>query len=193
MGFLERVDGFQRRHHWVGLPLGVLYKFYDDQGLYLAALLTYYGFLSLFPLFLILVAVLSTFLSDDPTLRQQVMDSALRKFPVIGDQLGHNIHSFRGNGAALAAGIAGSVYGSLGVAQAAQYALNKIWAVPRHARPDPLRSRLKGVVFLLVPAYAVMRERGAEIVHPLQDEEWGVRRFFVRDPSGRVVNVLDHR
>ncbi|MEV0147244.1 MULTISPECIES: VOC family protein [unclassified Nonomuraea] len=42
-------------------------------------------------------------------------------------------------------------------------------------------------------AYAVMRESGAEIVHPLQDEEWGVRRFFVRDPNGRVVNVLSHR
>ncbi|MBO2465733.1 VOC family protein [Actinomadura violacea] len=42
-------------------------------------------------------------------------------------------------------------------------------------------------------AYAAMRERGAEIVHPLQDEEWGVRRFFVRDPDGRVVNVLSHR
>ncbi|WP_328389321.1 VOC family protein [Streptomyces sp. NBC_00400] len=41
-------------------------------------------------------------------------------------------------------------------------------------------------------AYAVMQERGAEIVHPLQDEEWGVRRFFVRDPNGRVVNVLGH-
>lgn len=42
-------------------------------------------------------------------------------------------------------------------------------------------------------AYAVLRESGVEIVHPLQDEEWGVRRFFVRDPSGRVVNVLSHR
>ncbi|WDT88769.1 VOC family protein [Streptomyces sp. SCSIO-PteL053] len=41
--------------------------------------------------------------------------------------------------------------------------------------------------------YAVVRESGAEIVHPLQDEEWGVRRFFVRDPDGRVVNVLSHR
>ncbi|MFI9251956.1 VOC family protein [Streptomyces sp. NPDC053069] len=41
--------------------------------------------------------------------------------------------------------------------------------------------------------YAVVRETGAEIVHPLQDEEWGVRRFFVRDPNGRVVNVLSHR
>ncbi|WP_224284382.1 VOC family protein [Streptomyces sp. LS1784] len=42
-------------------------------------------------------------------------------------------------------------------------------------------------------AYAAMRDSGAEIVHPLQDEEWGVRRFFVRDPNGRVVNVLSHR
>ncbi|OIJ65366.1 VOC family protein [Streptomyces mangrovisoli] len=42
-------------------------------------------------------------------------------------------------------------------------------------------------------AYALVRESGAEIVHPLQDEEWGVRRFFVRDPNGRVVNVLGHR
>ncbi|AEN12163.1 MULTISPECIES: VOC family protein [unclassified Streptomyces] len=40
--------------------------------------------------------------------------------------------------------------------------------------------------------YAAVRDSGAEIVHPLQDEEWGVRRFFVRDPEGRVVNVLAH-
>lgn len=32
----------------------------------------------------------------------------------------------------------------------------------------------------------------AEIVHPLTDEPWGVRRFFVRDPAGRVLNVLEH-
>jgi catechol 2,3-dioxygenase-like lactoylglutathione lyase family enzyme len=41
-------------------------------------------------------------------------------------------------------------------------------------------------------AYAVMRANGAEIVYPLRDEDWGVRRFFVRDPNGRVVNVLGH-
>jgi catechol 2,3-dioxygenase-like lactoylglutathione lyase family enzyme len=34
---------------------------------------------------------------------------------------------------------------------------------------------------------------GLEIVHPLTDEEWGVRRFFVRTPQGVVVNVLTHR
>jgi catechol 2,3-dioxygenase-like lactoylglutathione lyase family enzyme len=36
-------------------------------------------------------------------------------------------------------------------------------------------------------------DRGDDIVHPLTDEPWGVRRFFVRDPSGVVVNVLGHR
>ncbi|HEV7728320.1 MAG TPA: VOC family protein [Modestobacter sp.] len=33
---------------------------------------------------------------------------------------------------------------------------------------------------------------GAEIVHPVTDEPWGVRRFFVRDPDGHVINVLSH-
>ena len=36
------------------------------------------------------------------------------------------------------------------------------------------------------------RRRGYEIVHPLTDEPWGVRRFFVRTPQGVVVNVLAH-
>jgi len=35
-------------------------------------------------------------------------------------------------------------------------------------------------------------ERGVEIAYPLRDEEWGVRRFMLRDPSGTVVNVLSH-
>jgi uncharacterized glyoxalase superfamily protein PhnB len=34
---------------------------------------------------------------------------------------------------------------------------------------------------------------GAEIVYPLSDEEWGLRRFFVRDPNGAVINVTEHR
>ncbi|MFI6768889.1 VOC family protein [Streptomyces sp. NPDC050355] len=41
-------------------------------------------------------------------------------------------------------------------------------------------------------AYAAVLAAGAEIVHPLQDEEWGVRRFFTKDPNGRIVNVLGH-
>jgi len=42
-------------------------------------------------------------------------------------------------------------------------------------------------------AHAAAVREGAEIVHPLTDEPWGVRRFFVRDPDGHVLNVLGHR
>jgi catechol 2,3-dioxygenase-like lactoylglutathione lyase family enzyme len=42
-------------------------------------------------------------------------------------------------------------------------------------------------------AYAEARRRGYEIVHPLTEEPWGVRRFFVRAPDGNVINVVGHR
>lgn len=41
-------------------------------------------------------------------------------------------------------------------------------------------------------AHAEAVRRGLEIVYPLTDEPWGVRRFFVRDPDGVVINVLSH-
>lgn len=41
-------------------------------------------------------------------------------------------------------------------------------------------------------AYAEAQRRGYEIVHPLTDEPWGIRRFFVRDPDGNVINMAGH-
>jgi catechol 2,3-dioxygenase-like lactoylglutathione lyase family enzyme len=41
--------------------------------------------------------------------------------------------------------------------------------------------------------YERARSAGAEIVYPITDEEWGLRRFFVRDPNGAVINVTEHR
>ncbi|MDO8209102.1 VOC family protein [Conexibacter sp. CPCC 206217] len=41
-------------------------------------------------------------------------------------------------------------------------------------------------------AHAAARRLGCEIVHPLTDEPWGVRRFFVREPTGLVLNILSH-
>ena len=40
--------------------------------------------------------------------------------------------------------------------------------------------------------HAAAVEQGCEIVYPLRDEEWGVRRFMLREPSGTVVNVVSH-
>jgi predicted enzyme related to lactoylglutathione lyase len=41
-------------------------------------------------------------------------------------------------------------------------------------------------------AYAAARRLGCDVLHPLTDEPWGVRRFFVREPNGKVLNVLSH-
>ncbi|MFC1419035.1 YihY/virulence factor BrkB family protein [Streptacidiphilus cavernicola] len=153
---IDRLDDYQRRHRWLSLPLGVVYKFVEDQGTYQAALLTYYGFVSLFPLLLLLTTGLGFALHGSPHLQQQVLHSALNQFPVIGDQIGANIHSFHGNAFALAVGIAGSLYGAIGVAQAAQNALNRIWAVPRHLRPNPLVSRLRSLLLLGLLATGVI-------------------------------------
>jgi predicted enzyme related to lactoylglutathione lyase len=40
--------------------------------------------------------------------------------------------------------------------------------------------------------HAAAQLRGYSIVYPLTDEPWGVRRFFVRDPHGIIVNVVSH-
>jgi membrane protein len=163
MGLSARMDAFQRRHQAAGIAIAVAYKFFDDQGTYLVALLTYYAFLSLFPLLLLLVSALGALLQNNPELQERVLHSVLSKFPVIGEQLGHNIHSFRSNGFALGAGVVVSLYGALGVAQAAQLTLNKIWGVPRYRRSDPLRSRLKGMLFLGLVAAGLAATTGLSI------------------------------
>jgi inner membrane protein YhjD len=157
MSLTARADRAQRRHGALGYPIAVIYKFYDDQGGYLAALITYYGFLSLFPLLLLLSTVLGFVLHGHPGAQRDLVDSALSQFPVIGNALRGDVKQLKGNTAALVIGILVSLYGSLGVAQALQHALDKMWAVPRQARPNPLKSRLRsfGLVAILGIGVAV--------------------------------------
>ena len=73
MGVSERIDTFQRQHRWAAVPVAVGYKFIDDEGVSLAALLSYYGFVSLFPLLLLAVTILGFVLRDDPAAQQAVL------------------------------------------------------------------------------------------------------------------------
>lgn len=156
MSMVSRADAYQRRHRWAGLPLAVLYKFADDQGTYLAAQITYYGFVALFPLLLLLATILGYALHGSPHLQRQVLDSALAQFPVIGDQITTNIHSFHGSTAGLVIGMLGCAYGGLGIVQAAQAMLNKVWGVPRNSRPDPVRARLRSLLLLAAGGASVI-------------------------------------
>lgn len=155
MAITERLDRFQRSHPWVGFPLAALYKFFDDFGSYLAAVLTYYGFVSLFPLLLLASTILGFVLSGDPRLENEVLTSALSQFPVIGPDLGRPKH-LGGGTVGLVVGIAGCLYGGLGVAQAFQYAANTMWGVPRNNRPNPLKARARSLVLLATAGLAVL-------------------------------------
>jgi membrane protein len=132
---LGRLDDYQQHHPWAGFPYAVVKKYGDDQSGNQAALITYYGFLSLFPLLLVAVSVLGIVLAHNPDLQRQVLDSALKNFPVLGTQLRHNVHSLDRTGLALALGLAGTFYGARGVASAAQNAFNHSWHVPKSDRP----------------------------------------------------------
>ena len=155
MSVTERLDRAQRRHPVLGFPLAVVYKFFDDQGNYLAALIAYYGFLSFFPLLLLLSSILGYVLSGDPELQQRVLTSALSQFPVIGQQL-TSPTGLQGSATAVVVGIVGSLYGGMGVAQAVQYAMNTAWDVPIVHRPNPVLARLRSLLLLAAGGLAVV-------------------------------------
>jgi len=153
---VEALDAYQRRHRWLGFPLAVIYKFADDQGPYLTALITYYGFLSLFPLLLLLVTILGFVLQNDPGLQAKLIDSTLAELPIIGIQLRANVQALKGSGLGLAIGIVVAIYGSLGAAGATQNAFNRAWAIPRNERPNPIALRLRSLLLLLVLGVGVL-------------------------------------
>src|SRR4051794_29093091 len=68
-------DAVQRRHGALGFPYAVIKKYGDDDGGREAALITYYGFLSIFPLLLLGVAILSRVLVANPDLRQRLLSA----------------------------------------------------------------------------------------------------------------------
>lgn len=148
MTFVERLDDFQRRHAIVGYPLGVVYKFIDDQGAYLAALITYYGLLSIFPLLLLLTSLLGFLVQNNDQLRENLLQGVISNIPVIGDELAQP-RGLQGSLAAVIVGGLVAMYGGLGVAQALQNAMNTVWAVPRFKRPNPILARAKSALILL--------------------------------------------
>lgn len=152
---MDGLDGFQRRHRVLGFPIAVVYKFFDDQSNYLAAIMTYYAFVAIFPLLLLASSIFGFILQGRPELQQEVLNSALSQFPIIGDQLGRP-EGLQGSSSGAIVGAAAALYGSLGLGQAIQNAMNVAWAVPRNSRPNPFLLRLKSLLLLLSAGVAVL-------------------------------------
>jgi len=133
---VRRIDRLQQGFTPAAFGFAVVKKFGDDRAGSLAALIAYYGFLSLFPLLLLLVTILGIVAGHDPAFAKSVEKSALAQFPVIGTQLGQNITALHENSVpGLVVGILGLIWGSQGAIQSGQFAMAEVWNVPGVVRP----------------------------------------------------------
>jgi uncharacterized BrkB/YihY/UPF0761 family membrane protein len=149
--FLAWLDSAQARHAVLGFPYAVLKKYGDDQGGRHAALLTHYGFLSLFPLLLLVVTVMRLVLVNDPELQDRLVKA------VVPSDLQGTVESaiaaMPSSGLPLAVGVVGLVLSGLGIIGATYETLNALAGVPFRSRygflPRTLRT-LAALVLLVI-------------------------------------------
>lgn len=188
MGLVDTIDRAQRERSVLGFPLATFFKFFDDQGAYLAAIISFYALLAIFPLLLLATTIFGFVLQGNQGLQERVLDSALSTFPIIGDELGRP-GALQGSTASTVVGVLAAIYGSLGLGQALQNALNVAWSVPRNMRPNPLLLRLKSLALLSITGLSVL---AITIVSTIgsETEVFGPRLDTTLRWAVRLVTVL---
>jgi len=125
-------DRFQRQHGVFGFPYAVIKKYGDDDGGREAALITYYGFLSIFPLLLLGVAILSKVLASDPELRERLITEIVP--PKLQPTIEQSLARLPTSTVPFIAGLIGLLFAGTGVVFSAYQTLNNVAAVPRRVR-----------------------------------------------------------
>jgi Virulence factor BrkB len=146
---IRRVDAAQQRHKASAFVVGVIKKYGDDNGGVLAASLAHSGFVSLFPLLLVLVTILGLVASGDPALRREALNAVTSQVPLIGHQLAGNVHQLRRSSViGLVAGLLALTWGTTGLAQAGLFTMAQVWNLPGPARPGYLQRLGRAALFL---------------------------------------------
>ncbi len=103
---LGRIDRFQQSRRIPSIIFAIIRKYGDDNAGYLASLITYYGFLSLFPLLLAATSLISIADSYHLPFAANVTAALANNFPLIGQELQNNVHGLKSSGLSLVIGIA---------------------------------------------------------------------------------------
>jgi membrane protein len=144
---LAWMDEVQQRHGVLGFPYAVLKKYLDDGGGRYAALITYYGFLSVFPILLVAASVVSTALVNRPDLREDMVAALVP--PALQETVNTALAAMPVSGLPLIIGVVGLLLSGTGVAFSAYETLNHLAAVPRRSRFG-LLSRYARVLLMVV-------------------------------------------
>jgi membrane protein len=153
---LRAFDDWQQRHTLPAILVAVAKKYGDDGAGNSVALLTYYAFVSTFPLLLVLVTVSEIVLRDHPEVQKQLVDSALSEFPVVGPTLQQSVRTPAGTGLALVVGIAAALWGGSRLAGAVQTVLNGLWLVPKRHWPGFPWNYVRSIALLLLLGLGVV-------------------------------------
>jgi membrane protein len=169
---LHKADQFQQRHPVIAFPYAVVKKYGDDNGGYQAALVTYYGFLSLFPLLLVAVTVLQLVFHNNKELQTKFLEGINSYFPLLGDQLSSNIGGLGKTGLGLVVGIAITLYGARGAADALRFALDTMWQVPKVKRSGFPKTVLQSFSIMGLGALGLVVTVGASSVTSALGHAW---------------------
>ena len=115
-----------------------------------AALLAYYGFLSVFPLLAVMTTILGFVLQNNPDLQKSIVDSAFANLPIIGAEIQSNPSEIEGSFFVLISGLATSLWAGSRCFTSAQDGMNDIWDIPEHDRPTLAKKRGRALLAILV-------------------------------------------
>jgi len=119
-----------------------------------AAFLTYYGFLTLFPLFLAASTIVGFVLESRPDLREDLVGSAVESVPFIGSEIAQG--TITGSWLALFIGLGAALWGSMRAFIGLQLAYDDTWEVPIDDRAKFVTKRLRALVGLTVIGFALV-------------------------------------
>jgi len=188
-GLVNRIiawaDRMQRQYDVLGFPYAVVKKYGDDEGGRQAALITYYGFLSIFPLLLLGVAVLSRVLADHPDLRQRLVDEIVPK--ALRSTVEHSLATLPTSTIPFVVGLVGLLLSGTGVVFSAYQTLNHVAAVRRRFRAGFVSRYVRVFVVLAVLMLGALVTGALTVVATALPGQPGVQRAAAVAGSALVV------
>jgi inner membrane protein YhjD len=120
----------------------------------LAAEITYYAFFSLFPLLMVFVTIVQA--AFDQRRSEEILDSVLGQFPVVGNDLVRNVSTPEGRGVAALIGIVLALWAGSHAFESFEHAMRVVWEGPAVAPESLVRSRLRAFVTMAILGAAVL-------------------------------------
>lgn len=181
----KRIDRFQQNHPTIAFVYAVVKKYGDDNGGYLAALVTYYGFLSLFPLLLVIVTILQLAFNNNPELQAQVSQTINNYLPLMGKNVQANIDSNSRTGIGLVAGTLITLYGARGAADTLRFVMDTVWHIPKQTRIGFPKGLVKSLSLMGVGGLGFLAAIGASVATSALGNAWWVE--VVLNVAGFVI------